>query len=134
MATKNVLTRDVIVAFVLLSFLFACGAPRDVTRTSIYHEPAPDTDAPRALNQLQLKALELMNNQRFDDAIGYLQRAIKIEPRDALNWHYLAQNYWHLRDFKTCRAMVERARAYTLDNDLKRANEALYQQCSSPGV
>ncbi len=110
--------------------LLACTTPTDVTRTRSYHADEPDPKAAKALNSLQLKALELMNQKRFQDAIEYLQRAIRIEPREPLNWHYLAQNYWHLNDYKTCRSMIERARAYTEDPDLARANDALFAQCS----
>ncbi len=109
----------------------SCTAPKSVTRTEQYHEPEPGKEAARILNGLQLKALQLMNQQQYDDAIAYLQRAIKVEPRNALNWHYLAQNYWHLKDYKTCRSMVQRAISYSqFDEDLGRANNALLQQCT----
>jgi len=72
-----------------------------------------------------------MNKQQFEEAIQYLQRAIKIEPREAINWHYLAQNYWHLKDFKNCRSMIKRAIAYSqFDEDLNRANKTLLDQCT----
>lgn len=72
-----------------------------------------------------------MNQQQFDQAIQFLQRAIKVEPRNPLNWHYLAQNYWHLNDFNNCRAMIQRAMSYSqFDPDLSRANEALLIQCT----
>ncbi len=72
-----------------------------------------------------------MNQQQFEQAILYLQRAVKVEPRNPLNWHYLAQNYWHLKDFPSCRSMVQRAISYSQFNpDLTVANETLLKQCA----
>jgi len=120
------------VIYVLLAFVFAaCTVPKKVVTTDQYHEPQKSEQATRILNGLQLKALELMNQQRFQDAIQYLQRAIKVEPREAINWHYLAQNYWHLKDYKNCRSMIQRAISYSqFDEDLNRANQILLDQCS----
>jgi predicted Zn-dependent protease len=71
-----------------------------------------------------------MHVGNHDQAIQYLQRAINVEPRNPLNWHYLAQNYWSRGDFEQCREMVNRSRAYSrLDPDLERANRALAMQC-----
>ena len=131
MATaKFLISRGLVL--VLLGFaLSACGKPVPVVITEQYHEPRPGKDAQKILNGLQLKALQLMHQQDFDTAISYLQRAIKVEPRNALNWHYLAQNYWHLKDYKNCRAMVQRAISYSrFDEDLSRANDTLMRQCS----
>lgn len=130
MAAAKLLTGRLLVPGLLVFGLFACTTPPDLTRTRDYHEPAAPADTARALNSLQLKALELMNLRQFQQAIEYLQRAVRVEPRDPLNWHYLAQNYWHLEDYPNCRSMIERARAYTADADLARANDTLYRQCS----
>ncbi len=111
--------------------LSACTAPKKVFTTSQYHEPVVSTKATKILNGLQLKALQLMKQQQFEDAIAYLQRAIKVEPRDPHNWHYLAQNYWHLKDFKNCRAMIQRSRSYSpFDEDLNQVNETWLQKCT----
>lgn len=115
----------------LLAFSACTFIDKKVT-TEEYHEPRKSEQTTRSLNGLQLKALQLMNQQKFEDAIQYLQRAIKVEPRDAINWHYLAQNYWHLNDYKSCRAMIQRAISYSqFDEDLNKANEILLKQCSN---
>jgi Tfp pilus assembly protein PilF len=102
-----------------------------VIETDEYHQPEQSTSTHKSLNSLQMKALKLMNEQHYDSAIDYLQRAVKIDPRNALNWHYLAQNYWHKQDFSSCRNMIQRAIAYSqLDEDLQRANKILLDQCS----
>jgi Tfp pilus assembly protein PilF len=112
--------------------LSACVKPPPVERTETYHRPAPaSTRAPqRAPSALQKKAILAINDERYDEAIGYLQRAIKIDPRDARSWHYLAQVYWHKQDYPQCRAMVRRAMSYSQQNpDLQKANKTLLRQC-----
>lgn len=112
--------------------LSACVKPPPVERTETYHRPAPaKTEAPkRAPSALQKKAIQAINDERYDEAIGYLQRAIKIDPRDARSWHYLAQVYWHMQDYAQCRAMVRRAMSYSQqDPYLQKANKTLLQQC-----
>ncbi len=82
--------------------------------------------------ELQRRALDALaqNNSRL--AIDILQRAIKIEPRNALSWHYLAQSYQHSQNFTKCLAMVERSLSYGLvGDDLEQANLALRKQCLS---
>jgi len=112
-------------------FLVACVTPEPVVRTDQYHKDVEPSKKAKALNGLQLKALQLMNQQNFDQAILYFQRAIKVEPRNPLNWHYMAQNYWHLKDFSSCRSMVKRAISYSQFNeDLKSANNTLLKQCN----
>lgn len=125
MAKRTLLT----ILFISL-FLVACVTPEPVVRTDQYHKDAAPEQKPKALNGLQLKALQLMNQMKFEQAILYLQRAIKVEPRDPLNWHYLAQNYWHLKDFKSCRSMVNRAISYSQFNEaLNKSNLTLLKQC-----
>lgn len=115
-----------------LFIISACSGPKPVTTTEQYHPPEPVNTTPsRSLNGLQLKAFEFMNQGDYQQAILYFQRAVKIDPRNPLNWHYLAQNYLHLGNFDTCQAMIRRSMSYgQFDNDLKRANMTLMEQCS----
>jgi cytochrome c-type biogenesis protein CcmH/NrfG len=123
-----------ILFFLLSAFLLAACSPiKPVTQTLQYHPQSKPDTAKKPLNGLQIKALQLMSQSEFEQSILYLQRAIKVEPRDPVNWHYLAQNYWQLKDFSSCRSMIQRARSYSLfDDDLNRANDALLKQCT-PG-
>ncbi len=112
-------------------FLVACTTPKPVVQTEQYHDQVKPKSGAKTLNGLQLKALQLMNESEFEQSINYLQRAIKVDPREALNWHYLAQNYWHLMDFTNCRSMIQRSKSYSpFDQDLARANDALFKQCT----
>ena len=70
------------------------------------------------VRQLQNQALAAINEDQYALAIDYLQRAIKIQPRDA----------WG--DRARCLAMLERSQSYaTGDDRLDDANAALYAQC-----
>jgi predicted Zn-dependent protease len=82
------------------------------------------------LNSLQRDALAAMQDGDHDRAIQYLQRAIRIEPRNPVNWHYLAQSYRAQYDFARCREMISRSRAYSsYDSILEQANQILAAQC-----
>lgn len=116
---------------IALALMAGCSKPKSVIETDQYHQPDTAKTSDKTLNGLQLQALKLMNQQQFDTAIEYLQRAVRISPRDPLNWHYLAQNYWHKQDYAHCRDMIQRAISYSqFDADLQRANKILLEQCS----
>jgi len=124
-------TRIILIVLLSAFFVVACTAVKPVIQTEQYHDEIKPESAGKALNGLQLKSLQLMSQSEFEQSINYLQRAIKVETRNPLNWHYLAQNYWHLQDYSNCRAMIQRSKSYSqLDPDLNRANNALLKQCS----
>ena len=134
MVTTGILTRATLVATLLV--LVSC-AQRGVPQGSPGFRAPPQSSEqpPRSLNSLQRDALQAMQNGDHDRAIQYLQRAIRIEPRDPINWHYLAQSYQAQHDFTRCREMISRSRAYSrYDSALEQANQSLAAQCAcQPG-
>jgi Flp pilus assembly protein TadD len=83
-----------------------------------------------AVIQLQNQALAAINEDQYQLAIDFLQRAIKIQPRDAWSWHYLADIDWRRGEYEHCRAMIERSSGYAPnDVQLGEANAALLAQC-----
>ena len=123
-------TRPFLIILLISMLLASCTTPKPL-QTEEYHEKSTSENNPVVLNGLQKQALKLMNENKFESSITFLQRAIKVEPRNPLNWHYLAQNYWQLKDFPKCRAMVQRAQSYMqYQPDLIQANDTLLQQCS----
>lgn len=117
---------------VLLSLLVAsCAVP--TIDTEQYHGAPTATQASNgAVSELQGFAISALNQQQYDSAVNYLQRAIKIEPRNALSWHYLAQSYWHKKSYSQCLDMIERSYSYSsIEDDLDRANAALKTQCQA---
>ena len=84
-----------------------------------------------AVIQLQNQALAAINEDQYQLAIDYLQRAIKIQPRDAWSWYYLADIYWRTGQYPRCLAMIERSMDYAAgdDDQLAGANAELLEQC-----
>jgi cytochrome c-type biogenesis protein CcmH/NrfG len=80
--------------------------------------------------ELQRLASDALNLQQYDLSINYLQRAIKLEPRNAHSWHYLAKTYWHIQSFSQCLDMIERSYSYSqVNDDLDSSNNELKTQC-----
>ena len=80
--------------------------------------------------ELHRKAISAINQNSYPQAVEFLQRAIKIEPRNAFSWHYLAQTYWHSKQYGRCIDMVNRSISYgTRQDNLGRANATLLSQC-----
>jgi len=79
---------------------------------------------------LHRSAISAISQKRFVQALDILQRAIKIDPRNAFSWHYLAQTYWHNQQYGRCLDMIKRSVSYSSElDDLNRANMALKLQC-----
>jgi len=112
----------------------ACQVP-DQAADNRYQRPLETTVSAQqsrspAIAQLQNQALAAINEDQYQLAIDYLQRAIKIQPRDAWSWHYLADIDWRRGEYEHCRAMIERSSGYAPDDiQLGEANAALLAQC-----
>ncbi len=84
----------------------------------------------RPVAELHNQALAAIDDGQYQQAIDYLQRAIKIQPRNAWSWHYLAQTYWYEGQLERCVAMIERSSSYgSYDDVLGGANDRLRAQC-----
>ncbi len=80
--------------------------------------------------ELHRRAISAIHQDRYPQAVEYLQRAIKVEPRNAYSWHYLALTYWHSNQYGRCVDMINRSISYSSgQDDLERANTALLAQC-----
>jgi Tfp pilus assembly protein PilF len=115
-----------VLIFALL--LFSCATePRNIPYQSSNETQAGQAGAVEAL---QRKAVEALQQQSYVDAIEFLQRAIRIEPRNPRSWHYLAQTYWERKDYDRCLEMVERSFSYSRAGDgLDAANQQLKARC-----
>ena len=109
--------------------LVSCAIPSKQSNRFQVSNPK-STPATGPVAELHRNAIVSLATENSELAIEYLQRAIKIEPRNALSWHYLAQSYWQERNFDKCLAMIERSSSYNWPaDDLARANLTLKQQC-----
>lgn len=118
------------IGLIVLSLLaVSCSVP--MINTDQYHGESTTQQASNSpVTELQHLAISALNQEQYDRSVNYLQRAIKIEPRNAHSWHYLAQTYWHKKSYLQCLDMIERSYSYsTPEDDLDRANEALKTQC-----
>ncbi len=83
-----------------------------------------------AVAELQRNARDALSRREYQQAVDYLQRAIKIDPRNPHSWHYLAETYWRSGDLRLCVEMVERSFSYSSSaDDLDHANQQLREIC-----
>lgn len=114
----------------LASLLIASCSGTGITPVRYQSEATGSQRVGGPVAELQRKAIEALNAKHYQQSVDYLQRAIKIEPRNAFSWHYLAQTYWHSKDYDRCRDMVYRSISYSSElDDLDRANTILMSQC-----
>ncbi len=114
---------------VLLIVITSCSGPKiEPERYQTASIASERSSGPVA--ELHRKAISAINQNSYPEAVEFLQRAIKIEPRNAFSWHYLAQTYWHSKQYGRCMEMVNRSISYsTRQDDLDRANATLLSQC-----
>ncbi|MFT5220484.1 MAG: Tfp pilus assembly protein PilF [Planctomycetota bacterium] len=107
-----------------------CVSPQPDNRYQQSNLSNNDDSSNAAVANLHKSALAAMAQQSYIEAAGILQRAIKIEPRNPLSWHYLAQNYWHSGDLARCGEMADRSFSYNAnDDELDKANRFIKRQC-----
>ncbi len=115
----------------LVLILCSCTLARQQSN-HYQQEPVSTQTDTGPVAELHRKAINALAVDKTGESIEYLQRAIKIEPRNALSWHYLAQSYWRDGNFKKCLAMLERSLSYRrAADDLEAANKKLKQQCKN---
>lgn len=121
--------KPIILAVVAL-LINSCGLTPTQNRYQLV--PGSSTAKNDAVTELQNKAISALDRQNAQLSIEYLERAIKIEPRDAMSWHYLAQSYYLQRDTDKCLAMIERSMSYGSDiEDVSKANQTLKRKCQA---
>ena len=106
------------------------STPQEVNQYQI--EPVSTRSDSGPVVELQRKAVSALASNQTKASIQFLQRAIKIEPRNAFSWHYLAKSYLQDKNFEKCLDMIERSRSYSNPVDkLDRANEQIKKQCQN---
>ncbi|MGD2170713.1 MAG: tetratricopeptide repeat protein [Gammaproteobacteria bacterium] len=117
-------------SILLLLLLSACAVEPAYNR---YQLPAAEGQpGESAVAQLQREARAALERGDYQQAVEYLQRAIKIEPRNPYSWHYLAETYWLNGDLRRCTEMADRSFSYSSEADeLDEANRRLKDQCQS---
>jgi Tfp pilus assembly protein PilF len=120
-----------LVLLILVIFIASCTGPGIVPD---YYQTASISSerSTGPVAELHRSAISAISQRRFAQALDILQRAIKIDPRNAFSWHYLAQTYWHSQQYGRCLDMIKRSISYSAElDDLNRANTALKLQCEA---
>jgi tetratricopeptide (TPR) repeat protein len=132
-ATHSVTSLQRLAIVLLLLFSSACQVPEPPVDNRYQRAPentASSQSSSGPVVQLQNQALAAINEDQYQLAIDYLQRAIKIQPRDPWSWHYLADIYWRKGQYDRCLAMIDRSSGYAAnDAALTDANAELKAQC-----
>ena len=118
----------------LVAVCSACSIPEPEPDNRYQRSIETETQAIEAtaapVTQLHNQALAAINEDQYPLAIDYLQRAIRIQPRNPWSWHYLADIYWRRGERERCLEMIERSQSYNQgDAQLDDANRALRPQC-----
>lgn len=113
---------------ILVSIIAACSTSQPPAN---HYQSDTGVTQPEAepVSALQNQALAALDDAQYQQAIDYLQRAIKIQPRNAWSWHYLAQTYWYQDQPDRCLEMVARSSSYAEDAAVSSANDGLRAQC-----
>lgn len=132
--TRPIFSHGRLATLALVTICAACSLPEQEPdnryQRSIEDSSSAAAATAAAVIQLQNQALAAINEDQYPLAIEYLQRAIKIQPRNAWSWHYLADIYWRRGKFEQCLAMIERSYGYSQkDPAVDDANAALRAQC-----
>lgn len=116
---------------ILVTLVLVLGACTTEPRFNRYQVPTGQTQPGQsAVEELQGKARQALEQQAYQQAIDYLQRAIKIEPRNPWSWHYLADINWRQGELERCRSMLQRSQSYAVnDPQLDDANAMMRAQC-----
>jgi Tfp pilus assembly protein PilF len=113
----------------MISITTACSVPEPSANPYQSTVEVSQLEA-RPVAELHNQALAALDDQQYQQAIDYLQRAIKIQPRNAWSWHYLAQAYWRKGQPGRCLEMIERSSSYaSTDEVVDGANDNLRIQC-----
>ncbi len=113
----------------MVSIITACSIPEPPANRYQSDAEASQLEA-QPVAELHEQALAALDAEQYQQAIDYLQRAIRIQPRDAWSWHYLAKTYWHEGQLEHCLEMIERSSSYANDDEVVAdANDKLKGQC-----
>jgi len=130
MSVKPFLSNCPCLSVVVLALLVTACTQPGVSSNQYQTRIDSDQAASGPVSELHDQALAALDYNNFQQAIDYLQRAIKIQPRNAWSWHYLAQSYWRNGQNDRCRSMIERSDSYSnYDELLINANTSLNSKC-----
>lgn len=88
-----------------------------------------EQDASRAISSLLAKADTQVQAKEWERAAAYLERALRIEPRNGYLWHRLAQVRMQQGQYSQAKNLVQKSSALAGDDEeLKLNNAQLLEQ------
>jgi len=119
-----------LIIMIMALWLASCAVEPVANR---YQLPAGEQQpGDSAVTELQDRARQALAGGDYQLAIEYLQRAIRIEPRNPYSWYFLAESYRSGGDYRRCVEMVDRSFSYSDEgSELDARNRRLRQICQS---
>ena len=127
MGTEYIMSNTRIIITVLSLLLTACASsPQPVTPMM---EISSEQDTRRATSSLLAKADIQERAQNWERAAAFLERALRIEPRNAQLWHRLAQVRLQQGQYHLAESLAQKSNALARDNDqLQQRNARILKQ------
>lgn len=112
---------------VLTVLLSACAGSSQKGESRV--KISSQQDAGRATSSLLAKADTQENARQWEKAAAYLERALRIEPRNGYLWHRLARVRMQQGQHSLAESLVQKSNALAGDDqDLKLKNSGLLEQ------
>lgn len=122
---NRVVTLLIVSAVGISVLLSACSSQTGESRIKISSEQ----DAGRATSSLLAKADTQEQAQQWERAAAYLERALRIEPRNGYLWHRLARVRMHQGQHSLSKNLIQKSNALAGDDrGLKLENDRLLEQ------
>lgn len=111
----------------LLLLLSACTGPSQTGESRV--KISSEQTASRATSSLLAKADTQEQARQWERAAAYLERALRIEPRNGYLWHRLARVRLQQGQHSLAESLVQKSNALAGDDqDLKEKNNRLMEQ------
>lgn len=119
-----------LIILVLCLLLSACaGTSQDKTLNS---QISSDQDSGRATSSLLAKVDIQESSEQWERAAALLERALRIEPRNAYLWHRLAQIRLQQGQYRLAESLIQKSNALAKnDEELQKKNSRLLRQAQS---
>ena len=93
--------------------------------------PPPATTSGNAVKVLLDDARKAVSENRLDKAASSLERAVRLEPRNASIWYDLAQIRLHQKNYAAAEQMANKSISFTKNEDLIKRNRQIISAAQS---